>query len=108
MYQGLVLSEITEEQSSNEPASNVQLVKDERFQVLRTWIEDIFGVQQLDIQPASADASFRRYFRVMHDSKSYIIMDAPPEKEDSEPFVRISGYLAEINLTVPKVIESAV
>jgi aminoglycoside/choline kinase family phosphotransferase len=35
-------------------------------------------------------------------------MDAPPEKEDSEPFVRISGYLAALNLSVPKVIESTV
>lgn len=92
------MNKITEDQS----------IKDERLQALQAWVEGIFGAQQLDIQPASADASFRRYFRVTHDSKSYIIMDAPPEKEDSEPFVRISGYLADINLNVPRVIESAV
>jgi len=98
MFQGFALNKITEDQS----------IKDERFQVLQAWAEGIFSSRQLDIQSASADASFRRYFRVTHDSKSYIIMDAPPEKEDSEPFVRISGYLADINLNVPRVIESDV
>jgi len=107
------LNKITEDQSnenqSNEDqASKDQSIMDERFQALQVWVEGIFGARQLDIQPASADASFRRYFRVMHDGKSYIIMDAPPEKEDSEPFVRISGYLADIDLNVPRVIERSV
>ena len=82
--------------------------KDQRFQALRAWLEGILGHRPLAIQPASADASFRRYFRVNVDSQTYIVMDAPPEKEDSEPFVRISAYLAGINLSVPRVIESSV
>ncbi|MGD8783329.1 MAG: phosphotransferase [Thioalkalispiraceae bacterium] len=83
-------------------------IKDQRFQELQDWAHQLFGNQQLEIQPASADASFRRYFRVRFAGESYIIMDAPPDKEDSEPFVRISGYLAELNLNVPKVIESEI
>lgn len=82
--------------------------QNQRFHELRTWVEGLFGCQLSDIQPASADASFRRYFRLSHDDQTWIIMDAPPEKEDSEPFVRVSGYLSAIGLNVPKVIESAV
>lgn len=82
--------------------------KDHRFQALQAWLEGVLGHRPLEIQPASADASFRRYFRVKVDSQTYIIMDAPPEKEDSEPFVRISAYLAGMNLNVPRVIESSV
>lgn len=81
---------------------------DQRFQALLDWARGIFGNQELDIRPASADASFRRYFRITVRGNSHIIMDAPPEKEDSEPFVRISGYLAALNLNVPQVIESSV
>jgi len=88
--------------------ANDKSTKDQRFQALHAWVGELFACQQLDIQPASADASFRRYFRIKHDGQTYIIMDAPPEKEDSEPFVRISGYLTEMNLNAPRVIESEV
>jgi hypothetical protein len=58
---------------------------------------------------ASADASFRRYFRVQSQqasgSVSYIIMDAPPDKENSEPFVRIASLLHEAGLRAPKVLD---
>lgn len=82
--------------------------EDQRLKQLRVWLEGILGSQGLDISPASEDASFRRYFRVRQDSQSWIIMDAPPQKEDSEPFVRISGYLSEIGLNVPRVLESSI
>ena len=51
-------------------------------------------LQIATLRPASADASFRRYFRIdSASSKSFIIMDAPPDKEDSAPFVRIAELL---------------
>ena len=54
---------------------------------------------------ASADASFRRYFRVQaQDGSSRIIMDAPPEKENSEPFVRIATLFGAAGLQVPQVL----
>ena len=54
---------------------------------------------------ASADASFRRYFRVQtQDGSSRIIMDAPPEKENSEPFMRIAQLFAQAGLQVPQVL----
>lgn len=81
--------------------------EDQRLLQLRIWAEGILGSQGLAISPASADASFRRYFRVRQGDQSWIIMDAPPDKEDSEPFVRISGYLARIGLNVPRVLKSS-
>jgi aminoglycoside/choline kinase family phosphotransferase len=56
------------------------------------------------LEPASADASFRRYFRVRAPGGSLIVMDAPPEHEDCRPFVRVARLLAEAGVHVPLVI----
>mgnify|MGYP003334748652 FL=1 len=68
-----------------------------------------FGLSTTSIRPASADASFRRYFRVdgvagNKNPGSFIIMDAPPDKENCEPFVRIAKLMADCGLLVPKVL----
>ncbi len=55
-------------------------------------------------RPASSDASFRRYFRVSRCGRTYIVMDAPPEHEDCEPFVRIAGWLRRMGLNAPEVL----
>ncbi|MGQ0699578.1 MAG: aminoglycoside phosphotransferase family protein [Panacagrimonas sp.] len=59
-----------------------------------------------DFGAASADASFRRYFRVVNTAsgRSWIVMDAPPERERCEPFVRIAELFAQAGLHVPKVL----
>jgi N-acetylmuramate 1-kinase len=55
--------------------------------------------------PASADASFRRYWRAtLADARSYIVMDAPPEREDCRPFVRVAGMLHEAGVHAPQVL----
>jgi aminoglycoside/choline kinase family phosphotransferase len=77
---------------------------DLRLSVLRRWVEDDLGFTSSLIEPASADASFRRYFRVTHAGETYIAMDAPPEKEDLGPFVRVAALLADIGLNVPLVL----
>ena len=56
------------------------------------------------IEPASVDASFRRYFRVTRGEDTYIAMDAPPEKENLEPFVSVARILLRIGLNVPVVL----
>jgi aminoglycoside/choline kinase family phosphotransferase len=53
---------------------------------------------------ASADASFRRYFRIQSDVGSFIVMDAPPPLEDVRPFVRIARRIAQAGLNAPRVI----
>jgi len=55
--------------------------------------------------PASADASFRRYFRAaLAEGRSYIVMDAPPEREDCRPFVRVAGMLHQAGVNAPQVL----
>lgn len=78
---------------------------DERLAALRDWLSSIAAVANSDPVPASEDASFRRYFRVSADSGTYIAMDAPPEQEDSRPFVRVAGYLEAMQLNAPRVVE---
>jgi aminoglycoside/choline kinase family phosphotransferase len=74
---------------------------DSRLEQLQAWIAATQGWTQFDIRPASADASFRRYFRVIHQEQSYIAMDAPPEKEDIVPFLDVSHRLSSTGVHVP-------
>ena len=66
----------------------------------------IDGLANADPQPASVDASFRRYFRVHSEHESFIVMDAPPGQEDCKPFIRVAGYLEAMQLSAPRVIEA--
>ncbi len=57
------------------------------------------------MRPASVDASFRRYFRIDSTAGvSFIIMDAPPAKEDCQPFVKVAALMAAAGLTVPAIV----
>jgi N-acetylmuramate 1-kinase len=76
----------------------------DRRQQLQHWIETRLNASPLALEVASADASFRRYFRVRVAGISLIAMDAPPEHEDCGRFVRIAALMADANLHVPKVI----
>jgi aminoglycoside/choline kinase family phosphotransferase len=76
----------------------------ERLQQLEQWLELSCRIPHFQIEPASADASFRRYFRVsLPEGRTMIAMDAPPEKEDCRPFVAIAGRMAAAGLHVPKI-----
>ncbi len=81
---------------------------DLRGQALKSWLHSIASVFSIDIdslQPASADASFRRYFRLTSTSHgSLIVMDAPPERENCGPFIQIAELMANAGLNVPKVL----
>lgn len=77
---------------------------DKRLLELREWSARMLGVSEVAAEPASADASFRRYFRVFAGRHSYIVMDAPPQREPLEPFVRIARRMRSIGLNVPEVL----
>jgi hypothetical protein len=77
---------------------------DSRLANLTQWVMDDLGFSGASIAPASADASFRRYFRVTRGADSYIVMDAPPEKENSVPFLKVARMLGGMNLNVPIVL----
>ena len=77
----------------------------ERLEKLKHWLETELDFREYTLNPASADASFRRYFRIRHEGASLIVMDAPPDREDSRPFIRISGMFSDAGLNVPAVID---
>jgi aminoglycoside/choline kinase family phosphotransferase len=56
-------------------------------------------------EPTSSDASFRRYFRVKATEGQFIVMDAPPEKENIEPFIRVAGLLSRSHVNVPTIFQ---
>ena len=74
---------------------------DSRLAALTRWVFDDLGFSGGRIAVASADASFRRYFRVTRGDDSYIVMDAPPDKENVVPFVNVARMLAGWRLNVP-------
>jgi N-acetylmuramate 1-kinase len=77
-----------------------------RDQLVTDWVASRFSNQSVEITPASADASFRRYFRLTwSDGSTRILMDAPPEKEDCQPFIHVAGLLARAGLAAPRVVD---
>jgi aminoglycoside/choline kinase family phosphotransferase len=82
----------------------VVLVLDERKESLEKWLRTCTSFKQPNLETASADASFRRYFRISELGKSWIVMDAPPDLEPCEPFVRIAEQMQEAGINVPKII----
>ena len=76
---------------------------DSRVEALRVWLGARLAASVFTLKPASADASFRRYFRVTADGRSWIVMDAPPEREDCRPFVRVAELLRAAGVNAPRV-----
>ena len=77
-----------------------------RDQLVTDWVTSRFPDQSVQITPASADASFRRYFRLTWpDGSTRILMDAPPEKEDCKPFIHVAGLLAKADLAAPRILD---
>ena len=71
------------------------------------WFEPLAARHGLDaatLEPASADASFRRYFRARGARRSLIVMDAPPPQEDVRPFVDIAARIRRAGLNAPEVL----
>lgn len=77
---------------------------EDRSALLNRWLRENLDPPGYRIEPASSDASFRRYYRVWHCDASYIVMDAPPDKEDCRPFVRIARTLVRMGLNAPRII----
>jgi len=86
--------------------TNTLKMIDQRLDSLTDWLEFFFGDENFVITTASDDASFRRYFRIQRDNASFVAMDAPPDKENCEPFIRIAKCLATVGVHAPKIIET--
>jgi aminoglycoside/choline kinase family phosphotransferase len=77
---------------------------DPRFDQLQLWVSDRLGVRDVSLERASEDASFRRYFRIRSNGRTWIAMDAPPEQEDCNPFVNVAALMHAAGVHVPEVI----
>ena len=84
---------------------------DSRLNTIRNWLKALEARWQLDLDslaPASADASFRRYFRIESKKPNFgtlIVMDAPPQHEPLDAFIKVDLLLSEAGLNVPKILE---
>src|SRR5262245_52905908 len=77
---------------------------DVRRAAVEGWLAGPFKGQRFTLTPASEDASFRRYFRAtLDDGRSFVVMDAPPDKEDCRPFVHVAKLLQEAGVHAPEV-----
>ena len=78
---------------------------DLRRDALSEWLNGRPDVAGLPLEPASGDASFRRYFRLNTGERTLIAMDAPPGLEDSRPFVAVAALLRDLDLNVPHIVD---
>lgn len=74
-----------------------------RKNALNDWILTSLNDPEVIIEALTGDASFRRYWRARSKNKSYIVMDAPPEKESISSFINIDKALRRINVCAPQI-----
>ena len=75
-----------------------------RYQPMKAWLDSL-GYVDYTLTAASADASFRSYHRLRCDDRSWIVMDAPPEREPCDRFIAVAEKLRSAGLSAPQVIE---
>lgn len=97
-----------------DPAPPIPWADPARHTAFDRWLgglRDDFSVDPASLQLASADASFRRYFRLQGQRGgqpcSFVVMDAPPPLEDVRPFVRVARRLGEAGLHVPEILDAS-
>src|SRR2546430_17018844 len=80
------------------------LETDARVALIGDWLARELRRPAARIEPASSDASFRRYFRVFcSGGATYVVMDAPPDKEDVRPYLKVSRLVESLGAHVPHV-----
>ena len=76
-----------------------------RLDQLNGWLGQVLQGKPHQLTAASADASFRQYFRAhLEDGTTLIVMDAPPPQEDCRPFVKVAALFAQAGLNVPEIL----
>ncbi len=76
----------------------------EHLECLTAWLHTVLPAPLLDLKPASADASFRRYFRAGTAAGSFIVMDAPPSHEDCKPFLHVARLFRAAGANTPEIL----
>ncbi len=83
-------------------------VRRARFEAWLAHVGPRHDLRPETLTPASADASFRRYLRILGDSATFIVMDAPPAHEDVRPFLHVATLMRGAGLNAPQVLEQDV
>jgi len=78
----------------------------DHLKTLQHWLQSELGADASQLVAITNDASFRRYFRIKKDNVSYIVMDAPPNKENCAPFIDVAKRLQASGLNAPKILAS--
>ena len=76
----------------------------DRLEHLENWLKLQLPDQPYTLAPASADASFRRYFRASLPDRTLIVMDAPPAQEDCRPFIHVAKLFRDAGVNVPQIL----
>lgn len=87
------------------------VITDYRLSALHHWLSTVFPEKVYAIAPVAGDASFRRYFRVRIDNmneQTFIVMDAPPEKESCDAFIKITTVFENSPARFPTILASDV
>jgi len=83
---------------------------DRRKQIIHNWIESLYPTEKFSLEPASSDASFRRYFRLFINHTGHadglIVMDAPPESEEITVFCRLARRFLKLGINVPHILHT--
>lgn len=85
---------------------NVQTDVNDRVSLMHDWLSRHFQHSDFSVSPLAGDASFRRYFRAQSNNQPYIVMDAPPEKENCDAFIAIATAFASSPVRFPIIIAS--
>lgn len=99
----------------SKPQGATSALADSRLAALHAWLADVLPTPMTALAPASADASFRRYFRIgladavpvpaqKERTRTLIAMDAPPPREDCRPYVAVASLLAAADVHAPAVL----
>jgi hypothetical protein len=76
---------------------------DKRTDDLKTWLRECFNDTAFSLTPLKSDASFRLYWRIARGNTSYVLMDAPPDREPLEPFIKTTTMLTALGVNVPHI-----
>lgn len=107
MLAGIAVCYLGVRQCSNDmSASKPGSTDDRRFTEMTEWLAGFEEMTGATITVASSDASFRRYFRATGRRVSRIVMDAPPERENCRPFVKVAAWLERMGLNSPRILEA--
>ncbi|AMP91376.1 aminoglycoside phosphotransferase family protein [Legionella pneumophila] len=76
----------------------------ERENALKEWLAQTIQQKDFVLVPLAGDASFRRYFRIQYNGLTQVVMDAPPEKENIDPFLHIANVLDKATIPIPDIL----